>query len=106
MADIRRKPQEHLVCLELDGANRLLAKRIVSIGTLTMSVAHPREIFVGAIADRAASIILLHNHPSGSLAPSRADQETTDRIRQAGELLGIYLVDHIIVTTDNYRAIL
>lgn len=102
LADIRDKKQEYLVCMTLDGANHLIAKRIITIGTLTASLIHPREIFADAITDRAANIIIAHNHPSGSLVPSPADYEVTEQIRQAGELLGIELVDHIIVTkTDS-----
>ena len=103
LADIRDKKQEYFVCLTLDGANRLIAKRIITIGTLTASLVHPREVFADAITDRAASIIVAHNHPSGSLEPSQADREVTSRLREAGDLLGIQLVDHLIVTNDSYR---
>lgn len=103
LADIRDKKQEYFVCLTLDGANRLIAKRIITIGTLTASLVHPREVFADAITDRAASIIVAHNHPSGNLEPSEADREITDRLRQAGDLLGISLIDHVIVTKDSYR---
>ena len=93
------------MCLTLDGANRLIAKRIVTIGTLTASLVHPREVFADAITDRAASIIVAHNHPSGNLQPSQADRDVTDRLREAGELLGVTLLDHVIVTKDGFRAI-
>ena len=106
LTDIRDKKQEYFVCLTLDGANRLIAKRVVTIGTLTASLVHPREVFADAIADRAASIIVAHNHPSGSLEASQADREVTNRLRQAGELLGINLVDHIIITKDNFQSII
>jgi len=106
LADIRDKKQEYFVCLTLDGANRLIAKRVVTIGTLTASLVHPREVFADVIADRAASIIVAHNHPSGSLEASQADREVTNRLRQAGELLGINLVDHIIITKDNFQSII
>ena len=78
----------------------------MTIGTLTASLVHPREVFADAIADRAASIIVAHNHPSGSLEASQADREATNRLRQAGELLGISLVDHIIITKDNFQSII
>ena len=103
LADIRGKKQEYFVCLTLDGANRLIAKRIITIGTLTSSLVHPREVFADAITDRAASIIVAHNHPSGNLEPSAADREVTKRLQQAGDLLGITLVDHIVITEDSYR---
>ena len=105
LSDIRNKQQEYFVCLTLDGANRLIAKRIISIGTLTSSLVHPREVFAEAITDRAASIIIAHNHPSGNLEPSQADRGVTERLREAGELLGISLIDHVIVTSKSWRSI-
>lgn len=104
-ADIRTKQQEYFVCLTLDGANRLIAKRIVSIGTLTSSLVHPREVYSDAITDRAASVIVAHNHPSGNSEPSQADRDVTERLREAGELLGISLLDHIIITKGSYKTI-
>lgn len=106
LADIRDKKQEYFVCLTLDGANRLIAKRTITIGTLTASLVHPREVFADAITDRAASIIVAHNHPSGILRPSDADNEVTNRLQEAGELLGILLNDHIIVSGHDYKSIL
>lgn len=105
LSDLRDKKQEYFVCLTLDGANRLIAKRIISIGTLTSSLVHPREVFAEAIADRAASIIVAHNHPSGNLQPSQADRDVTERLREAGELLGINLLDHVIITKDSCKTI-
>ena len=106
LTDIRDKKQEYFVCLTLDGANRLIAKRVVTIGTLTASLVHPREVFADAIADRAASIIVVHNHPSGSLEASQADKNVTSRLAEAGKLLGITLNDHLIVTAQGYKSIL
>lgn len=105
LTDLRDKKQEYFVCLTLDGANRLIAKRVISIGTLTSSLVHPREVFAEAITDRAASIIVAHNHPSGNLEPSQADRDVTERLREAGELLGISLLDHIIITKDSHKTI-
>lgn len=105
LADIRNKKQEHFVVMTLDGANRLIAKRTVTIGTLTSSLVHPREVFADAITDRAASIIVAHNHPSGQLQQSESDDEVTERLSSAGEMLGIHLRDHIIVTKDKFRSI-
>ena len=102
LADIRDKKQEYFVCLTLDGANRLIAKRVISIGTLTSSLVHPREVFAEAITDRAASIIVAHNHPSGTLESSAADKEVTKRLEEASELLGIKLIDHIVVTKTDF----
>ena len=105
LVDIRDKKQEYFVCLTLDGANRLIAKRVVTIGTLTASLVHPREVFADAIADRAASIIVAHNHPSGSLRPSQVDITTTERLKHAGELLGVPLVYHLLITKQSFRII-
>jgi len=102
LSGIRNKMQEHFALLTLDGARRLINNRVVTIGTLTCSLVHPREIFSLAIEDRAASIIIGHNHPSGMLDISAQDREVTKRIRKAGDLLGIRLDDHLILTTDDF----
>ncbi|MEI7918507.1 MAG: DNA repair protein RadC [Candidatus Saccharibacteria bacterium] len=106
LADIRYKKQEYFVVLTLDGANRLIAKRIITIGTLTSSLVHPREVFADAITDRAASIIVAHNHPSGSIVASQADVEVTDRLKSASKLLGISLIDHLILTKNEFITII
>ena len=106
LTDIRAKKQEYFVCLTLDGANRLIANRTITIGTLTSSLVHPREVFADAISDRAASIIVAHNHPSGNVEPSQADIEVTNRLREAGELIGIKLIDHIIVTKSSWQSLI
>jgi DNA repair protein RadC len=105
LEDIRNKKQEYFVCLTLDGANRLIAKRTITIGTLTSSLVHPREVFAEAITDRAASIIVAHNHPSGNLRPSQADKQVTARLTQAGNLIGIKLIEHVIITKNSCEAI-
>jgi len=97
---IRNKKQEHFVMLTLDGARRLINCRTITIGTLMASLVHPREVFAPAIEDRAASIIIGHNHPSGMLDISENDREVTTRIKLAGELLGIKLDDHLIVAEN------
>ena len=101
---IKDKKQEHFVVLTLDGARRLINNRTVTIGTLMSSLVHPREVFSPAIEDRAASIIIGHNHPSGALDISEQDKEVTKRIKQAGEILGIKLDDHIVVAGDSYTS--
>ncbi len=106
LTDIRNKKQEYLVCLTLDGANKLITKRTITIGTLTSSLVHPREVFADAISDRSASIILAHNHPSGNSEPSQADIDVTNRLREAGELIGIKLIDHIIVTKNSWQSLI
>lgn len=102
---IRNKKREYFVCLTLDGVNRLIRRRTISIGTLTSSLVHPREVFVGAIRDHAASIIVAHNHPSGSLEASVADKEVTARLVEAGRLVGIEVVDHVLVTRKEFKSI-
>ena len=95
---IRNKKQEYFVCLSLDSGQRLITRRIVFIGTLTSTLVHPREVFAGPLKDRAASIVVAHNHPSGTAMPSNADIKTTQQLVAAGILLGIPLEDHFIVT--------
>ena len=102
---IREKRQEYFSMLTLDGARRLIDKRTITVGTLMSSLVHPREVFAPAIEDRAASIIIGHNHPSGMLDISEQDREVTKRIRLAGELLGIKLDDHIIVAGDAFVSV-
>lgn len=96
--DIRDSKREHFVAFYLDTQNQLLERQIISIGTLNASLVHPREVFEPALRMHAASLIVAHNHPSGSLEPSKEDREVTKRLKDAGELLGIELVDHVIVT--------
>ncbi|HIP19021.1 MAG TPA: DNA repair protein RadC [Sulfurovum sp.] len=94
--------REHFIAITLDGASRVINTHIISIGTLNQSLVHPREIFYKAIQDKAAAIIIAHNHPSGQLSPSRADTQVTTRLKEAGKLIGINIVDHIILTPDGY----
>lgn len=101
--DIRRRQQEHFICLSLDGGQRLIAQRTITIGTLDAVLAHPREVFADAIMDRAAHIIVARNHPSGEAHPSQKDSALTQQLAAAGQLLGVPLRDHIIVTkTEHY----
>lgn len=105
LTDIRDKKQEYFVVLSLDGANRLIAKRIVTIGTLTSTLVHPREVFADVITDRAASIIVAHNHPSGIANASNEDIQITERLQQSASMLGIAFLDHIIVTQNAHCSI-
>lgn len=102
VSDLRTKQQEYLVCLSLDGGQRLIAQRTITIGTLDTVIAHPREVFADAISDRAASIVIAHNHPSGEAIPGQKDIQLTQQLTAAGQLLGISLRDHIIVTRTSY----
>lgn len=92
--------REYFVTLFLDGKNRITGLHVVSQGSLNQSIVHPRETFKAAILANAAAVILAHNHPSGDTAPSREDREITRRLKEAGELLGIKVLDHVIVATD------
>ena len=98
VAHLREKRQEHFVCIALNGAGEVLGNRIITVGLLNHSLVHPREVFADAITDRAASVICVHNHPSGSLEPSSQDIAITTQLKEAGSILGIQLIDHIIVT--------
>jgi DNA repair protein RadC len=102
---VRREKQEHFVCLALNGAGEVLASRVVTVGLLDTNQVHPREVFADPIADRAASVIVAHNHPSGTLDASAEDLALTKRLVQAGRLLGIPVLDHLIVTTEGYLSL-
>lgn len=92
--------REYFVCMLLDGKNRISGIHTVSQGSLNQSIVHPRETFKAAILANSAAIILAHNHPSGDLTPSREDLEITRRLKEAGDIIGIKVLDHIIVNTE------
>ena len=94
---LRNKDREHLLCLHLSTRNTVLGIETVSIGSLNANIVHPREVFKGAILNNAASVILVHNHPSGSSEASEEDIEITKRIVEAGKIIGIDVIDHVIV---------
>ena len=96
------KKQEYFLCISLNGANEVIGNRVVTVGLLNTNQVHPREVFADAISDRAASVILAHNHPSGQLNPSPADLDTTKQLIKAGKILGISILDHIIITKKGY----
>ena len=99
---IADKKQEHFICLSLNGANEVIGNRVVTVGLLNSSQVHPREVFAEVISDRAASIILAHNHPSGVLKPSPEDITINQQLIDAGKILGITVLDHIIITKKGY----
>ena len=105
-SDIRVAKKEHFVAFYLDTQGRVIERQIISIGTLNSSLVHPREVFEPAVALHAASIIVAHNHPSGSLEPSQEDRDVTRRLTQAGTILGIPLLDHVVVTKDGWQQIM
>lgn len=96
--------REYFVCLLLDGKNRITGIHTVSQGSLNQSIVHPREVFKAAILANSAAIVLAHNHPTGDLTPSREDLEITRRLKEAGELLGVHVLDHVIVDTDKGKS--
>lgn len=94
---LRQETKEYFFAIHLDGKNRICCIDEVSVGSLNQSIVHPREVFKTALLSSAAAIILLHNHPTGDPTPSREDLEITRRIKEAGDLLGVKLLDHIII---------
>jgi len=102
---IAGKKQEYFLCITLNGANEVIGNRVVTVGLLNMNQVHPREVFVDAISDRAAHVILAHNHPSNALKPSGDDIATTRQLVDAGKILGISVLDHIIITKKGYLSL-
>ena len=102
LADIADKKQEHFVCISLNGAHEVIKKRIVTIGLVDRSQVHPREVYADVISDRAAAVIFAHNHPSGDLKPSDSDLKIHEQLTEAGKILGIRILDHLIVTQKGY----
>jgi DNA repair protein RadC len=102
MEDLRHRAQECLVAIFLDTRNQVICVRTLTVGTLTGSPAHPREVFREALLQRSAKLIVCHNHPSGDPTPSRDDMALTARLVEAGELIGVPLIDHIIIGAGRY----
>ena len=96
--------REQFMILHLDAKNRIIKEDVVSIGALTGTIAHPREVFKSAIKESAHSVILVHNHPSGDPTPSDEDLKMTERLSEAGEILGIKVLDHVIVGKETYHS--
>lgn len=98
--------REHFWCILLDGRNRVTGLNVVSVGTLTTALVHPREVWKPAILGSAAAVVLCHNHPSGDPTPSGEDIALTRRLDQAGEVVGIRLLDHIVLgEAGGYRSL-
>ncbi len=102
MSDLSSLKQEHFVVLYLNVKNQIIHRQTVFIGSLTASIVHPREIFREAVKRSTASIICAHNHPSGNPSPSPEDIEVTKRIKKAGHILGIELLDHVIIGDEQF----
>lgn len=102
LKDLRDNKKEHFVIFYLDTRNQEIKREIISVGTLNANLVHPREVFESAIVHSAAQIIVAHNHPSGNTEPSEEDLAITKRLVDAGKLLGIELVDHVIVSKSDF----
>jgi len=100
--EMRRFRQEHFRCLYLNSVNRVIGDRTISIGTINSSLVHPREVFHGAVEYAANTLVMIHNHPSGSLEPSAQDLRITKQIHEAGRLFSIPVLDHLIITESGY----
>ena len=105
LADMRNLPKEHLRGLYLNAHNRVIRDEVISIGTVDANIIHARDVFRPAIECNAAAVILAHNHPSGQREASAPDIEATSRIIEAGKLIGIRLLDHVIITKDAFASV-
>jgi DNA repair protein RadC len=104
-ASIKDKAKEHFKLIILNPRNKIIAISTISIGTLNASLVHPREVFKEAIIHNAASVVLAHNHPSGDTEPSEEDLKITRRLSEAGKILGIEVLDHIIITKNGFKSL-
>ena len=98
--------QEHFLCLALNGAHEVMSVRVVSLGLVNRTIVHPREVYADPLQERAAAVIVAHNHPSGNVEPSEEDRVITKRLKEAGEILGIGLLDHIVFSPSSYYSFL
>lgn len=98
VSGLSSKDVEHFMVISLNAASEVIKSRTVTIGLLNHSLVHPREVFRNAIKDNAVSIIVAHNHPSGNLEPSSQDLQVTKQLKESGDILGISLLDHVIIT--------
>jgi proteasome lid subunit RPN8/RPN11 len=105
MRFLQNADREMCYALHLDAKNRIIAMELVSMGNLNNSLIHPREVFKGAILNNSASVILVHNHPSGDAKPSQEDLKKTEGIIKAGEMLGIPVIDHIVIGNGEYNSV-
>jgi len=105
LSDMRSLPKEQLRGLYLNSRYQLVHDEVISIGSLTASIVHPREVFKPALEYSAAAVIIAHNHPSGSVKPTEGDIETTEQLVKAGKMIGIDLIDHIIIAGDKFTSV-
>ena len=99
---LHEEPEEHFCIFCLNAKNKIVGVHTISIGSVNATIVHPREVFKAALLNNASAIICFHNHPSGDPEPSREDIETTSRLVEAGEILGIRVLDHIIIGEQRY----
>ena len=102
LTDLRHNKKEHFIALYLNARNQLVHKETISMGTLNANLVHPREVFEPALKHSAAGIMVAHNHPSGDPKPSEDDLEITKRLVEAGKMMGVELLDHVIIATNNH----
>ena len=102
LTELRHNKKEHFVALYLNARNQLVHKETISMGTLNANLVHPREVFEPALKHSAAGIMVAHNHPSGDPKPSEDDLEITKRLVEAGKMMGVELLDHVIIATNNH----
>ncbi|TSC89545.1 MAG: DNA repair protein RadC [Parcubacteria group bacterium Gr01-1014_3] len=105
LKDMRELPKEHLRGLYLNSHHHLVRDEVISIGSLNSSIIHPREVFKPALEYSASAVILAHNHPSGITTPSEDDVQITKQLIEAGKILGIHLIDHIIITKNGFASV-
>lgn len=106
LQDMRSLPKEHLRGLYLNSHNHVIRDEVISIGTINTNMIHPREVFRPAIESNAAALVLAHNHPSGEAKPSEEDVNITHQLIEAGKIIGISLLDHVIIAKDTYTSIM
>ena len=105
LTEIKDQQREHFLCFYLNARNQVIHKEVVSIGSLSSSIVHPRELFQAAVSQAAASVIMAHNHPSGEVSPSQDDIDLTRRLVRAGEIMGIDVLDHLIIGVDDFLSL-
>ncbi len=103
---LSRETKEHFIAIHLDTKNKIVCVDTISIGSLTSSIVHPREVFKSVLLSSAASIAIVHNHPSGTPEPSKDDINITKRLKEAGDFLGIPVIDHIIIGNGCYISLI
>ena len=105
LTDMRNLPKEHLRALFLNAHNRVIRNEVISIGTVASNIIHPREVFRSGIESNAVAVVLAHNHPSGEAVPSAEDIAVTEKLVEAGKIIGIRVLDHVIIANDSYASV-